>query len=237
MKAKVKTRGQARLPKPMSALLMALALVSHASDTLSIDFAKFHAAVPPAVPQASSERLARWEALLARAYAPEVLDALDQINGFAHSNLRYELDIANYGESDYWATPLQTLIRGTGDCEDWAILQYISLRYLGVPEEHLRLIYVKATVTNNGVREQVAHMVLGYYGASSRDPLIIDSLTSTIKPASERKDLKPVFGFNASDVFAGAGPQGEKKFPNAMSRISRLRDIMLRMEEQGITIK
>ncbi|WP_237707120.1 transglutaminase-like cysteine peptidase [Pseudoalteromonas sp. BSi20652] len=46
-------------------------------------------------------------------------------------------------QNDYWTTPLETLGRGLGDCEDYAIAKYISLRALGVIDDKLRLIYEK----------------------------------------------------------------------------------------------
>lgn len=36
--------------------------------------------------------------------------------------ISYKLDQDNYGKNDYWASPKETLNRGCGDCEDYAIL-------------------------------------------------------------------------------------------------------------------
>jgi predicted transglutaminase-like cysteine proteinase len=43
---------------------------------------------------------------------------------------RYKPDDQNYGQRDYWATPLEFL-RRSGDCEDYAIAKYVTLRELG----------------------------------------------------------------------------------------------------------
>ena len=53
------------------------------------------------------------------------------VNNFFARNLRYQTDIQLWKQNDYWATPLETLGRGFGDCEDYAIAKYISLRALG----------------------------------------------------------------------------------------------------------
>ena len=45
---------------------------------------------------------------------------------------------------DYWASPLETLDKGRGDCEDYAIAKYFSLLAAGVPVARLRLVYVRA---------------------------------------------------------------------------------------------
>lgn len=48
----------------------------------------------------------------------------------ALNQVRYIQDIVNWGIEDYWATPLEFLIRN-GDCEDYAIAKYMMLRELG----------------------------------------------------------------------------------------------------------
>ena len=48
----------------------------------------------------------------------------------------YLEDLANYGLPDYWATPLQFLDRD-GDCEDYAIAKFVSLRELGFAADEL----------------------------------------------------------------------------------------------------
>ncbi|BBN52020.1 hypothetical protein TRE132_01450 [Pseudomonas chlororaphis subsp. aurantiaca] len=59
-------------------------------------------------------------------------------------------------------TPVEALWKGAGDCEDYAIAKYFSLRHLGVSSDKLRITYVKA------LRQNRAHMVLTYY--STRKP-------------------------------------------------------------------
>ncbi|MCB1557167.1 MAG: transglutaminase-like cysteine peptidase, partial [Alphaproteobacteria bacterium] len=55
---------------------------------------------------------------------------------------RYITDNRNWGQTDYWATPIEFFTRG-GDCEDFAIAKYVSLRALGVPDERLRVAIVQ----------------------------------------------------------------------------------------------
>ena len=47
-----------------------------------------------------------------------------------------------YG-ADFWASPLQTLGSGAGDCEDYAIVKYVVLRELGITADDPRLIIVQ----------------------------------------------------------------------------------------------
>ena len=66
---------------------------------------------------------------------------LRRINDFINRNIAFEADISVWQQSDYWATPIETIGQGRGDCEDFAILKYVSLRQVGVPASRLRLIY------------------------------------------------------------------------------------------------
>ncbi len=71
------------------------------------------------------------------------------------------------GESDYWADPVEFLTHG-GDCEDFAIAKYASLRMLGVPEDHLRIAIVR------DLQKQVMHAILIVY-TDNGDALILDN--------------------------------------------------------------
>jgi predicted transglutaminase-like cysteine proteinase len=51
-------------------------------------------------------------------------------------------DLAQYGQRDYWASPLETLRSRKGDCEDFAILKYAIFLKAKVPQEDLRLLIV-----------------------------------------------------------------------------------------------
>jgi len=47
------------------------------------------------------------------------------------------------GQAGLLGDPLEVLGRGQGDCEDFAIAKYVTLKLLGIPSEKLRLTYVK----------------------------------------------------------------------------------------------
>ncbi len=70
-------------------------------------------------------------------------------------------------------------------------------------------------------------MVLGYYETPVSDPLVLDSLTDAIVPASQRTDLTPVFSFNAEGIYVG----GEKSAP--VDQITRWRRLLVRMQQEG----
>jgi predicted transglutaminase-like cysteine proteinase len=68
---------------------------------------------------------------------------LGKINRAVNLAIRPASDWAQYGTADFWASPLQTLGSGAGDCEDYAIVKYVVLRALGMAETDLRLMIVR----------------------------------------------------------------------------------------------
>ena len=85
--------------------------------------------------------LQQWKAFLEgiRHFPP--LEAMREVNRFAN-HARYIIDPVNYGMPDYWATPLQ-FMRKDGDCEDYAIIKFMSLRALGFDGDRLRLVVLQ----------------------------------------------------------------------------------------------
>jgi predicted transglutaminase-like cysteine proteinase len=121
------------------------------------------------------------------------LELLSSVNTFVN-RIPFLSDMSHWGVEDYWATPAEALASNGGDCEDFSIAKYYTLKELGVPIERLRITYVKA------VRLNQAHMVLAYYPLPNSVPLILDNLEDKVRPASERSDLIPVYSFNDDDV-------------------------------------
>ena len=115
------------------------------------------------------------------------------------NQIPYINDLRNWGVEDYWATPTEMLGSFGGDCEDYAIGKYLSLKEIGIPIEKLRITYVRAL--NLGE----SHMVLAYYPTPDADPLILDNLNGEIRPASQRPDLEPVYSFNDDDLWLSSG--------------------------------
>ncbi len=177
----------------------------------------------------------RWQTLLDELNGAPEREQLRRVNEFFHRNVRYETDDRLYGVEDYWATPLEILGHGLGDCEDWAIAKYISLRHLGIPDRNLRLIYVRAQIGGPRSPLSQAHMVLGYYEKPTSEPIILDSLIASVMPAADRTDLSPVFSFNADGLWVGQGTTPAAGSPTA--RLSLWREVLERMQREGIQIQ
>lgn len=169
-----------------------------------------------------------WQAQLEASKKLPEAEKLKRLNDFFNRNIVFGDDITIWNQTDYWATPLETIGRGQGDCEDFAIVKYYSLRLAGIPVNKMRLIYVKAKQGNNSR----AHMVLAYYASPTAEPLVLDNLDPVIKPASKRPDLTPVFSFNSQGIYAGvAGTTAASA--GGTGKLSRWEDLMQRTRAEG----
>ncbi|MBL0731032.1 transglutaminase-like cysteine peptidase [Piscinibacter sp. HJYY11] len=167
--------------------------------------------------------------LLMQSVGQDELAQLQTVNQFFNRRIQFREDTEAWGQVDYWASPLESLDKGQGDCEDYAIAKYFSLLAVGMPVAKLRLVYVRAQIGGpQGVTQ--AHMVLAYYAAPGAEPMILDNLITEVRPASRRPDLVPVFSFNSEGLWQGVGPQAAGD-PSA--RLSRWREILVKARAEG----
>lgn len=122
------------------------------------------------------------------------LEKLAYINDY-FNRTPYDSDMNIWGVKDYWATRLEFIGKDRGDCEDYVIAKYFTLKELGISTDKMYFTYVKA------VKYNVAHMVLTYYPTPDAMPLILDNYNQNIFPANKRKDLIFVFSFSGEDLF------------------------------------
>lgn len=179
------------------------------------------------------ENVTDWRRVLAGSADLDTEGKLKRINTFFNHRVRFLDDRVVWGTKDYWATPLDSLGRGAGDCEDYSIGKYVSLLLLGIPKEQLRLIYVRAQIGGASSSVTQAHMVLGYYPTPDAEPLILDNLIGEVRPAGRRPDLFPVFSFNSAGLWT-AGATISSGDPTA--RLSRWRAALEKMREEGIDL-
>jgi len=142
----------------------------------------------------TSGRILGWDNLISDNQDLAVHEKLQLVNDF-FNRIRYKTDQNHWGTEDYWATPIELLATNGGDCEDYSIAKYFTLRALGIPDTDMRLTYVNAVELNQ------AHMVLTYYGDNENDPLVLDNLIPRIRSVSQRSDLEPVYSFNAEGLW------------------------------------
>lgn len=168
-------------------------------------------------------RIGAWQRLIGEGLDKEEQERLNMVNDFFNNQVRYVSDQQHWGQEDYWATPLEILGTGGADCEDYSIAKYLTLLQLGVPDEKLRITYVKALALNQ------AHMVLSYYPTPDAEPLILDNLNKRVLKASSRNDLLPIYSFNGSGLWVSKG-RGESQSAGSSARLSRWQDVKSRLK-------
>jgi len=207
-------------------LAVGLALVSALSQAWDRD--RMQLAAQRLGPRAVSSVKA-LQPLLASASTMDEAALLAAVNDFYNRRVVFTDDAAAWGSDDYWASPLETLEKGQGDCEDYAIAKYFSLLAGGVPVARLRLVYARAMIGGPGGAVQ-AHMVLAYYAQPGAEPLILDNLIGDVRPASRRPDLTPVFSFNSEGLWQGAAGAAAG---DPTARLSRWREVLAKARAEG----
>tara|TARA_R110002050_G_scaffold1244_5_gene8861 strand:+ start:178014 stop:178691 length:678 start_codon:yes stop_codon:yes gene_type:complete len=169
------------------------------------------------------KRVEAWQTLIQSSQDLSDDEKLTIVNRFFNTNMQFISDQALWGKEDYWATPIEALSIGAGDCEDYSIAKYFTLTQLGVDEDKLRITYVKAIEIGQ------AHMVLTYFKNKRAIPVVLDNLDTEIKPANLRTDLVPVYSFNGDGLWL-AKSRGEGQRVGSASRLSLWEDLEKRMQ-------
>lgn len=175
---------------------------------------------------AARGRVESWEDLVAAHRDSNEIRQIEAVNQFFNER-EFRSDLAHWGESDYWATPVEFLATDAGDCEEYANAKYMTLRAMGVPDERMRITYVNARHLNQ------AHMVLTYYPEPGAEPLVLDNLVDSIQPASQRSDLEPVYSFNGSDLWLSRQAREDRRIGTAddVQEWRHLRDRMINITD------
>jgi len=146
----------------------------------------------------ATKKLTYLDKIMQKAKKAKTIRKLKYINDFFNS-IQYQSDIKHWGVKDYWATPLEFLGSGAGDCEDYAIAKYFTLIKVGIKENKLRIAYVK--LLRKRTRYEEAHMVLLYFHKPNSTPIVLDNVIKRLKLATKRKDLKLIYSFNANGLW------------------------------------
>lgn len=214
-------------PRMIACALIVLIGLNHLQHAFGIDFEQIRQSLANRFANYQVSLLQDWQTLLTEKGKGSEADRLRRVNDFFNRRITFDDDMSVWGKSDYWATPVELIGQGRGDCEDFSIAKYYSLLELGVPINKLRLVYVKAQQSTPSGVFQVAHMVLAYYPSPNADPLVLDNLNPQILPASRRNDLTPIFSFNGAGLWQGTGNQ------SSQSNLSRWQDLLARARAEG----
>lgn len=113
-------------------------------------------------------------------------EQIDKVNAY-HNKQRYVQDISNWGIRDYWATMMEFINRD-GDCEDYAIAKYMSLKKLGFDTDHMRIVVLQ----DENLR--VMHSVLAVY--EDDKIYILDNQTKSVLEDKRIHHYTPIYSIN-----------------------------------------
>ena len=167
-------------------------------------------------------RLVLWDKMITKSKKSKTLKKLKLVNDFFNT-IKYMRDIRHWKKNDYWATPMEFSGTGAGDCEDYAIAKYFTLLKVGIPEEKLRIAYVK--LLRKKTKFEEAHMVLTYYHKPNATPIILDNVNKRLKLATKRKDLKLIYSFNAGGLYK-AKNKGKKQTKVGTNKLTKWKDLI-----------
>lgn len=209
--------------KSIHILLLSITLLPalHADNPTALDGPKIIAALEQSYGERAGKRGKAWFNLMQPDASISERKTLEKVNRFFNM-FQFVDDIALWGVNNYWATPVEFIGVNAGDCEDYAIAKYFTLRELGIADEKMRITMVKALNLDQ------YHMVLAYYDTPSSVPLILDNINGEIQPANKRNDLVPAFSFNGTQLWLNK-ERGRDILSGNSSRLEQWRDLRLRL--------
>ena len=130
--------------------------------------------------------LKQWQKFLNSIRHLEVKQQIKRVNKYANEK-EYILDVENYGVADYWATPKEFLINN-GDCEDYAIIKMLSMKWLGYDVDSMRVVVVQDT------NLRIPHAVMAI--ENDNDILILDNQIEEVISHADIYHYVPVYSVN-----------------------------------------
>ncbi|HEY4133593.1 MAG TPA: transglutaminase-like cysteine peptidase [Alphaproteobacteria bacterium] len=127
-----------------------------------------------------------WKTFLEGIAGDDPMTKIRKVNA-EMNRARYTLDMTNYGEADYWATPYQ-FFKMDGDCEDYSIAKFLSLRALGFDNDSLRVVIL------DDLNLRVAHAILVVTLDGTQ--YVLDNQIAQVVPASSIHHYKPIYSLN-----------------------------------------
>jgi predicted transglutaminase-like cysteine proteinase len=139
-----------------------------------------------------------WRTFLAGLQGKPLMDKLSEVNDYMNRH-RYITDPVNWGVPDYWEVPREFFSKD-GDCEDYAIAKYLSLRILGLPADMMRLVVLQ----DENLR--VPHAILVVYVNGTA--LVLDNQFGQVVNAERISHYRPIYSVNENHWWLHARPRG-----------------------------
>lgn len=172
--SKIKLFGTVEFKRPLSSL------------PAWLDLLKRNHADPIFLPEKHFNKKVTWAQFKEKAKGKNAMDLLRYVNSFWNT-WPYREDIDNWGQEDYWEIPAEFL-KKSGDCEDYSIIKYFTLKELGIPPETMRIVVVRDTIRN------MAHAVLVVY--MNNNAYVLDSLSNAVLSHTRFSHYSPQYSVN-----------------------------------------
>lgn len=127
-----------------------------------------------------------WTKFLKSVVKKSKVDQVKAVNAFMN-RAKYITDPVNWGKKDYWESPIEFMAK-FGDCEDYAITKYMSLKRLGFKDAQMRIVAVK------DLNLKVGHAVLVVY--LDGKIWLLDNQIKQMVEAKSVRHYQPVFSIN-----------------------------------------
>ena len=158
-----------------------------------------------------------------RTWARIVLDAeelspgerISHVNRAVNALVAYRSDREIWHRAEYWASPSESLALGRGDCEDYVILKYWTLRRLGIADDAMRIVVLRDRA------KKVNHAVLAV--AFKSDWLVLDNRYAKVRFHGEMPNYQPIYSFNFSGQWAHLDSAINPDVPLALGSKTRIR--------------
>lgn len=146
----------------------------------------------PAVCEGKCQEQA-WQKLLGDLDGKDEMSQMKEVNRF-FNKVRYIEDEKNFGMKDHWQTPREFMQRG-GDCEDYAIAKYLSLKQLGFSASQMRIVIVQDKNLGG-----IMHAVLEVSVNHKR--YLLDNQVKQVVAESDIFHYRPVYSINETAWWA-----------------------------------
>lgn len=135
-----------------------------------------------------------WRAMLLHAAGQDRAGQIRLVNNWVNARIAFAEDAVTHGMADHWSPPGESIARGRGDCEDYAIAKMALLESLGVPSRDMYLVIVRE------VPRQADHAVLAVRDEDAL--LVLDNKTDRILRSELISDYRPVMSYSAQYAWA-----------------------------------
>jgi predicted transglutaminase-like cysteine proteinase len=153
------------------------------------------------------------------------LARLDAVNRYVNQHVTFVNDIQQHGVSDLWSPAADTLRRGRGDCEDFAIAKLQMLRRAGFADKDLYLVILR------DVARRADHAVL--VARADGRLLVLDNGTNRIVDSATISDYRPILTFSGNHAWT----HGYRREMPTMQLASADRPAMVEMASGSVPIE